>query len=201
LNNHLIIFIKNPQIGKVKTRIAQTLGNSVALDIYLRLLEMVHEQVLQTDVERHLFYSNFIDQSDTWSNTAFVKQVQKGSHLGERMKNAFKTVFEKNRHQKAKKVIIIGSDCPYLSSFLIMEAFEALKKTDFVIGPTFDGGYYLLGMNQFVPSVFEDVNWSTEYVIQKTLDNIVEQGCTFLLLPTLHDIDTEADWIRFTNSQ
>lgn len=201
MNNHLIVFIKNPQEGKVKTRIAQTLGDKAALDIYLRLLDIVHDVVFKTDVERHLFYSDFPDHDDLWSHTRFHKYVQTGADLGERMKSAFQTVFDRVPGHESKKLVIIGSDCPYLSSTLIGDAFISLDDADFVVGPTFDGGYYLLGMNLFTPSVFDGIHWSTEHVFEQTLDKIKSQGSTYRLLPTLHDIDTESDWIRYTENQ
>lgn len=201
MNNHLIVFIKNPELGKVKTRIARTLGERSALDIYLRLLDIAHDILVQTDAEKHIFYSDFLSEADQWSDNNFHRHVQTGAELGERMKNAFQTVFDRFPGHESKKLVIIGSDCPYLSSALIGDAFKFLDDADFVVGPTFDGGYYLLGMNLFTPSVFEKVNWSTEHVFEQTLENIKSQGSTFRLLPTLHDIDTEADWIRFINNQ
>jgi uncharacterized protein len=201
LDNHLIVFIKNPQEGKVKTRIAQTLGHHTALSIYLRLLDIVHEVVLMTEAERHIFYSDFLGEGDQWTNDTFHKHVQTGADLGERMKNAFKMVFDRVSGNESKKLVIIGSDCPYLSSSLIGDAFKSLDDADFVVGPTFDGGYYLLGMNIFTPSIFDDIDWSTEHVCDQTLEKINSRGSTFRLLPTLHDIDTEGDWIRYTENQ
>ena len=71
------------------------------------------------------------------------------------------------------------------------------KRQDFVVGPTYDGGYYLLGMKIFTPNIFDDIEWSTESVFDQTIDKIKNQGSTFQLLPTLHDIDTEDDWNRY----
>lgn len=113
------------------------------------------------------------------------------------MKNAFKSVFNAYSEQDTCKVVIIGSDCPYLTPSIMDDAFFCLEQADFVVGPTYDGGYYLLGMKIFTPNIFDDIEWSTESVFDQTIDKIKNQGSTFQLLPTLHDIDTEDDWNRY----
>jgi len=197
LDRHLIVFIKNPEEGKVKTRIAHTIGNADALNIYLTLIDIVHHVVINTDAVRHVFYSEFLNKNDRWSDTSFCKHVQTGHDLGERMKNAFKSVFNAYSEQDTCKVVIIGSDCPYLTPSIMDDAFFSLEQSDFVVGPTYDGGYYLLGMKIFTPNIFDDIEWSTESVFDQTIDKIKNQGSTFQLLPTLHDIDTEDDWNRY----
>jgi rSAM/selenodomain-associated transferase 1 len=197
LDRHLIVFIKNPEEGKVKTRIAHTIGNAGALNIYLTLIDIVHHVVINTDTVRHVFYSEFLNKNDRWSDTSFCKHVQTGHDLGERMKNAFKSVFNAYSEQDTCKVVIIGSDCPYLTPSIMDDAFFCLEQADFVVGPTYDGGYYLLGMKIFTPNIFDDIEWSTESVFDQTIDKIKNQGSTFQLLPTLHDIDTEDDWNRY----
>lgn len=197
MDRHLIVFIKNPEEGKVKTRIAHTIGNAGALNIYLTLIDIVHHVVINTDTVRHVFYSEFLNKNDRWSDTSFCKHVQTGHDLGERMKNAFKSVFNAYSEQDTCKVVIIGSDCPYLTPSIMDDAFFSLEQSDFVVGPTYDGGYYLLGMKIFTPNIFDDIEWSTECVFDQTIDKIKNQGSTFQLLPTLHDIDTEDDWNRY----
>ena len=197
MDRHLIVFIKNPEEGKVKTRIAHTIGNAGALNIYLTLIDIVHHVVINTDAVRHVFYSEFLNKNDRWSDTSFCKHVQTGHDLGERMKNAFKSVFNAYSEQDTCKVVIIGSDCPYLTPSIMDDAFFSLEQSDFVVGPTYDGGYYLLGMKIFTANIFDDIEWSTECVFDQTIDKIKNQGSTFQLLPTLHDIDTEDDWNRY----
>ncbi len=197
MDNHLIIFIKNPEEGKVKTRIAHTIGNAAALRIYLNLIDIVHDVVIKTDAVRHVFYSEFLNKSDRWSNAAFHKHIQMGDDLGERMKNAFESVFNSFSIHDPCKVIIIGSDCPYLKPSMIDDAYLFLDQSDFVLGPTYDGGYYLLGMKVFSPTIFDNIDWSTENVFDQTLFKIKYQGSMFQLLPTLYDIDTEKDWNRY----
>ena len=142
--------------------------------------------------KRLLFYSNFINQEDDWSESAFQKHLQKGVHLGERMQAAFQLAFEQH-----SKVIIIGSDCASLDTQLIESAFNQLDEHPFVIGPAKDGGYYLLGMNAFYPSLFENIAWSTETVLPSTIQRIQALNKSYALLPELSDIDFEEDWEKY----
>lgn len=191
LSKALIIFIKNIEKGKVKTRLASTVGDDKALQIYQALLNHTREVATKVSATRHLFYSNRIEE-DEWSKNDFEKYIQKGEDLGIRMANGFKKAFEKN-----DKVVIIGSDCASLTPQIVNQAFEKLEENDFVIGPAQDGGYYLLGMNKFMPSVFENIEWSTESVFEKTIQNIEYLNKKYDLLPTLSDIDYEEDWLKY----
>lgn len=186
----LIIFIKNARKGRVKTRLAATVGEDRALDIYRALLARTREVARAVDADRLLFYSDFTED-DEWSATDFEKHVQSGADLGARMANAFELAFKKH-----EKVVIIGSDCASLTPALVGQAFEALDTRDFVVGPAEDGGYYLLGMNRPMFFVFENMPWSTSDVLPRTLEKIEGAGKTFSLLPVLSDIDFEADWQR-----
>ena len=190
----LIIFIKNPKLGKVKTRLAVTVGDEKALSIYKKLLDFTQKLAISLPCERLLFYSDEIETNDNWSNIFFQKNKQHGNDLGERMKNAFqKTLLT------SKKAVIIGSDCAELTKEILENAFDALEKNDFVIGPAEDGGYYLIGMNYFEPSVFENINWSTEEVLPKTLEKIAHLERKVALLPTLSDTDNEEDWKKIAH--
>lgn len=191
--NTLIIFIKNPELGKVKTRIAATAGEERAFQIYLELLRHTREVTLSVDAQRLLFYSDFVDETDHWSSTDFQKLVQQGMDLGERMRQSFEVAFS----QGASKAVIIGSDCAVLTGGIVEAAFRNLDDYPFVIGPSTDGGYYLLGMNAYFPSVFENIEWSTETVLSDSLKKIVELGKNYFLLPELTDIDHEEDWEKY----
>lgn len=147
---------------------------------------------LSIEAERLLFYSDSVNYSDNWPNESFTKGQQPDGDLGTRMTKAFETAFHYNN-----KVVIIGSDCASLKKEIIDHAFKQLDKYDFVIGPTFDGGYYLLGMNNFLPQVFNDINWSTETVFEETTNIIKSLDRTFFQLPTLSDIDYEEDWEKY----
>jgi hypothetical protein len=194
LKKVLIIFIRNPVLGKVKTRIAGALGSEEALRIYQILVKKTREAVMGVRCERWLFYSDGVPESESeWPRPLFVEQRQSQGDLGKRMEEAFARVFQSG----AEKAVIVGSDCPELSSIIIEQAFEALDKVDFVFGPASDGGYYLLGMKWLEPSVFRDMAWSTERVLSQTLERVTELGNSFLLLPMLTDIDEASDWAAY----
>lgn len=191
-NKALIIFVKNPELGKVKTRIARTAGDEKALRIYLELMKHTRQIALESSVDLLLFYSQEINTKDDWSNEQFTKHLQVETDLGGRMKAAFQKAFEDH-----DKVVIIGSDCASLNAEIIKNAFTALEDNSFVIGPTFDGGYYLLGMKQFEPSVFDDIQWSTDEVFPKTIERIQTLNAAYHLAPQLSDIDFEEDWEKY----
>ena len=188
----MIIFVKNAEKGKVKTRLASTLGDERALEIYLALLGHTRKIAQEVDTNRLLFYSNTVNENDDWPIEDFDKLLQQGNDLGERITHAFQTAF-----QKYKKVVIIGSDCASLSNEIVQDAFDQLDQHAFVIGPAMDGGYYLLGMREFSPSLFQDIEWSTEKVLSSTIEKINALGETYTLLPELSDIDYEEDWEKF----
>lgn len=187
--NALIIFVKNPVKGKVKTRLAKKIGGENALIIYNYLLDHTRKISSELSVNRYLFYDQDINLADKWPNENFKKHLQKGEDLGQRMQNAFKTVFDQGHQQ----VLIIGSDCIELDLSIINEAFTSLVKNDFVIGPAKDGGYYLLGMNSPEPALFENKKWSTNTVAADTLKEIKQLNKTCSILPPLSDVDTIDD--------
>ena len=190
MKNVLIIFIRNPALGNVKTRLARTLGAAEALRIYHVLLEKTCAAASGAVAERQLYYSDTIPQMDEWSSDLFQKRLQSPGDLGARMEAAFHTAFLEGAH----KALIIGSDCPELSGAVLNTAFELLDSHDFVVGPVPDGGYYLLGMKALAPSIFHDIAWSTDTVRAHTVEKIVAMGKSFVLLPELTDIDEASDW-------
>jgi uncharacterized protein len=188
-DNLLIIFYRNPEKGKVKTRLAATLGDDRALLVYLELARQTRTVTVLLDFDKAVYYSNKIDESDLWTKKDYGKFLQRGSDLGERMRNAFEEGFARGY----KSICTIGTDCYELSSSEIREAFQYLKDHDVVIGPAADGGYYLLGMNKLHPQLFEKKQWSTKTVSDDTIKDIEAAGLTFLELITLRDVDTEED--------
>lgn len=187
--NHLIIFVKNAELGKVKTRLASTIGDENALRIYQVLLEHVFQITLPVNADKNIYYSDFIENIDQFNELIYNKHVQVGDDLGERMYNAIR----RSSGEWAEHIVLIGSDCFELNSGIIEEAFKALKSHDFVLGPAEDGGYYLIGMNNPEKSVFENKEWSTSDVLLDTLLDIKKLGKTHYLLPTLSDVDVEED--------
>ncbi|MCF8243792.1 MAG: TIGR04282 family arsenosugar biosynthesis glycosyltransferase [Saprospiraceae bacterium] len=192
----LIIFIRNPQLGKVKTRLAATMGDELALRIYTALLERIRQVTEPLPVSKYLFYSDFIEENDEWLPAHFTKKLQhngdpekSGQALGERMSKAFDEILR--QHQRA---VIVGSDVPGITPAILHDAFEKLATHDFTIGGTDDGGYYLLGMNAHEPAVFQGIEWSTAAVFSQTMEVIGRLGKTCHQLPVLPDIDYEEDW-------
>ena len=174
-------------LGKVKTRLAKSIGDQKALKVYKDLLVKCRNECLKLKVNRHLFYSEQIED-DEWDVKEFLKHVQAEGDLGMKMSSAFKNIF-----QKPGKVVVIGSDCFDLNFSMIEEAFAKLDSKDVVIGPANDGGYYLLGTNKYYPQLFENIAWSTELVLEQTIQKAKFQNLSVSLLKELIDLDTLED--------
>jgi rSAM/selenodomain-associated transferase 1 len=185
----LIIFYRNPKLGKVKTRLAASVGNQRALDIYRKLSAHTKSITETLSVDKIVFYSDSIDLMDIWPNATFLKAFQEGDDLGEKMKNAFVAGFETGY----TSICIIGTDCFQLTPDIIAEAFQVLQSTDVVLGPASDGGYYLLGMNKPHTELFENKNWSSESVLQDTIRDLEALKLSHVTLEELDDVDTEDD--------
>lgn len=189
----LIIFIKNPEHGKVKTRLARTLGDDRALEVYHTLLRNTRQVALAVDAARLLFYGQFIDETDDWPAAAFEKHRQSAGDLGERMHRAFVFALEEQGFDQA---VLIGSDIAALTPEILAEAFRRLDDHAFVLGPARDGGYYLIGMKRPAPALFREMAWSTAGVCDETIRRMEALGQRPYLLPTLSDVDNEEDWLR-----
>ena len=185
----VIIFIKNPIEGKVKTRLAATVGDAKALKIYLQLIAHTLNEVEITDADKYIYFSESVADEIGSNKLPYYKRVQQGKDLGERMLNAFAAVFAKGY----KKVIIIGTDCPAIDSNLLEMAFEKLDETHIVFGPATDGGYYLAGMTKLETGLFFNIPWSTDTVLKESQSICRRQNKTFSLLKELSDVDVEAD--------
>ena len=182
----LILLIKNPIIGKVKTRLAKDVGNSLALKVYQKLYDYTLRLVKDTGIDVHIYFSEFIPET-TFSNHIRCFTQQEGD-LGERMLSTFKTGFTSH-----SSCLIIGSDCFDLTIDLIKEAVLSLQQSDVVIGPAKDGGYYLLGMNKLISDVFQNQPWSQENLLQSTLQTLKKSSANVFLLEELNDIDELTD--------
>ena len=187
--NLLMIFIKNPVAGEVKTRLGASIGSTNALQVYKKLLSHTREIAVQVKCDREIWYSSMIDRRDSWNSDLFEKKLQQGRNLGVRMSRAFQQAFEAGY----EKAVIIGSDCPELEPQHIEDAFDALRSEDAVIGPSEDGGYYLLGMKKYTPEIFSDIEWSTSSVFEETKRHFEQLGLTCKTLEVLNDIDTIED--------
>ena len=187
--NLLLIFTRNPELGKAKTRLAKTVGDETALEIYRFLLKKTRDISSKISSDKAVYYSVRIRENDIWDENIYQKHQQVGEDLGVRMKNAFQNGFEANY----EKVIIIGSDLYDLTSENIENAFEELDNNDVVIGPALDGGYYLLGMKSLHPNVFENKEWGIETVRKDTLQDLIDKKVK--LLEIKNDIDVYEDII------
>lgn len=188
-SNALIVFVKNAVEGKVKTRLAASIGSRKALQTYLYLCYHTRDVIRLLHADKYIFYSDAIVENDMWAEHASYKRLQQGANLGDRMEAAFAHVLAKGY----RKVCIIGTDCRDLHVEIIQSAFIMLDACDVVVGPAADGGYYLLGLKQMHAELFADKDWSTSMVFDQTLQAIRELSLHFNLLPELHDVDRYED--------
>jgi hypothetical protein len=192
MNKAIILFVRHPELGKVKTRLAREIGDDGALLIYKQLLQHTHDITCDLPYKKFVFYTDTVISTDIWEQEKYVKQAQTGNDLGERMRNAFVAVFESGY----KEVVIIGSDCPGISAQIIDTAFERLNSFSVAIGPAADGGYYLLGLTYIIDELFKNKKWSTDAVLEDTLNDLSKKQIPFSLLPVLQDIDTKEDLVQ-----
>lgn len=183
----LLIFTRNPELGKCKTRLAATVGDEAALDIYIFLLKHTVSITENLNVAKQVHYSNKVHHNDLWNDAQFEKRQQYGTDLGQRMEHAFEEGFKEGYEQ----IIIIGSDLYDVSQEDLESAFNQLDNHDFVIGPAEDGGYYLLGMKRLLPELFQNKNWGTSSVLIDTLTNLENESLQ--LLPQKNDVDYYED--------
>lgn len=183
----LLIFTRNPELGKCKTRLAATLGDETALDIYKFLLEHTVNITKNLAADKEIWYSEEIWEDDMWPSSLYHKRLQKGASLGNRMANAFQEGFEHGY----ERIIIIGSDLYDLNTEDLSNAFNRLKQHDYVIGPAEDGGYYLLGMTKFTPELFQNKNWGSDSVLTDTLNDLMNKD--YVRLDLRNDIDVFDD--------
>lgn len=183
----LLIFTRNPELGKVKTRLAKTVGDESALNIYEFLIQHTIEATKDLKVDKYVFYSEEIHKNDAWDSEIFKKKLQDGSDLGERMHNAFVEIF----NMGYAKTIIIGCDMFDWQKEDLEVAFDSLKNCDFVIGPATDGGYYLLGMKAPKEILFLNKEWGSASVLERTLKDLEDEN--YFLLKDRNDIDYYED--------
>lgn len=188
----LLLFVRNPEPGRVKTRLAAGIGDERALAVYRHLMAHVRDVALAVDADRFVFYSDYVERGDAFDDGAFRKYVQCSGDLGARMEFAFSIPFKMGGY---KRVQIVGSDLPGLTPELVERGFEALATHDATLGPAADGGYWLLGMTRWQRALFRDKAWSTATVLEETKAQIEADGGRVFLLPELRDVDTEEDWI------
>lgn len=192
-NRAVIIFLRAPEKGRVKTRLTRRFDKGFVLDLYKAfVLDTIEAATGTADI--HLFFWP-VEKEDLirrWLGEKYSFTAQSGSTLGEKMANAFRQIFEKGYHQ----AILIGTDIPQLDAALINAAFEKLKSNDVMLGPSEDSGYYLIGFNRnsYETGVFEDIDWSTPKVLDQTLERLHRMNKKTGRIDTLNDIDTPRDF-------
>lgn len=185
-SNLLIMFVRNSISRKVKTRLAEELGDDSALDIYIRMLEHLQRTTIDLPFDKAVYYSDFIETSDIFDSGHYDKFLQSGENRGERMHNAFSHAFDAGY----KRVVMVCSDCFEISRSHIIDAFESLRDTDTVLGPSTDGNYYLIGMRKFLPLLFINKVWDGENIFLDTMLDLRKNNISFRLLETLSDMET-----------
>lgn len=194
----LIIFLKAPRVGFVKTRLAKTLGARAATEAYRQLVENLLEALASLEnVQLRFSPDDAAEEITSWRQPSWEIAPQGAGDLGQRLINAFQSAFDSG----AQHVVIIGSDCPAITLRDIQEAWGALPAQDLVLGPARDGGYWLIALRSPQPQLFRDMGWSTETVLTETLRRARASGLTVHLLRELSDVDTDADWKEFLTSQ
>jgi len=192
--NLVIMFVKEPKLGFVKTRLAKSTGDEFALVLYQFF---VHDLLYTLQGGTNDFKLCGYPKLDI-INEKFGKYdnfLQGEGDLGVKMQKAFEQMFDKGY----EKIILIGSDTPHITNAAFNEAFEKLEQNDIILGPSADGGYYLIGFNKktFVKDVFEDITWSSPQVLEQTLQKLHTKEVYFT--QELNDIDTIEDLEDFYN--
>jgi rSAM/selenodomain-associated transferase 1 len=191
---HLLVFAREPELGRVKTRLAAGIGAEAALAVYRELLALTAAAVAAAQVPATVWLAEAPAGADPtqprpeWPGLPWREQPAAGA-LGVRMAQAFEAAFAAG----AGRVVVIGTDCPGLSAALLRQAFDELLTHELVVGPADDGGYYLLGMNKLEADLFLNKAWSTATVLPDTLADAARLGLRVARLPILHDVDSAQD--------
>ncbi|WP_179333557.1 TIGR04282 family arsenosugar biosynthesis glycosyltransferase [Winogradskyella costae] len=184
----VIVFVKNIKLGTVKTRLAKTIGDFGAFEVYTELVKITEKATERLDIDKRIYFSNAIVDHQ-WEGE--LKAVQHGADLGERMLNAFKEGFEAGY----EKIVLVGSDLPDIDVAHIKNGLNALTINEVVFGPAEDGGYYLVGMSKLNAEIFINKPWSQPNLLQLTLQELQSNQISVSTLETLNDIDTYEDLI------
>jgi uncharacterized protein len=191
--SHILFFIKAPVRGTVKTRLAEALGDDVALELYKNFILDGLETVKQSGYPFSIciYPPEAGKEVAFWLGGSYRYLPQRGDDLGERMENAFIHCFREG----CERAILIGSDLPDLTAAVLREAISSLAQCDAVLGPASDGGYYLIGFNKhsFSPRIFHGISWGGKTVFQDTLEMLRSSAHAVYLTPRWNDVDTMDD--------
>lgn len=199
LADALLVFLRQPRPGAVKSRLIPALGEEFAAELYRALAEEGYRRTTprEGEYQRLFFYTpeQAREEMEEWfPGEAFV--LQEGSDLGARMAAAFEAAFRRG----VRRAAIAGSDAPWVSREIVLDALASLQGHDLVLGPARDGGYYLVALDRPRPMLFEGMAWGTPSVLAATAERAGALGLTVRMLETLPDIDTledvRAEWHR-----
>lgn len=195
----LIIFLKSPRPGFVKTRLAGRLGTKLACEAYRNLAAGLLKRLkAYPNVELRISPDDAAASHSDWLlRDCWRFQGQGGGDLGRRLTRAFEESFAEGR----RKVMAIGSDCPYVETSHLRDGFERLISASVVLGPALDGGYWLIGMNRYLPSLFEGISWGGDEVLEQTLQRTAALGVRAAMLETLEDVDDWESWRRYLKTK
>lgn len=189
----ILLFVKSPIEGQVKTRLAARLGHETARRLYESFVLDTLEIVNALDIHVRICFlpADAENEFKQWLGTEYEYFPQAGRDLGQRMRNAFSEAFDDGLNE----VVVIGSDIPDLPAEYLEQAFTALGDSDVVLGPSSDGGYYLIGFSRdsFIPEAFDNISWSTADVLEQTKEILNRQVRRTHMLPQWNDIDTAED--------
>jgi len=195
------VFAKFPEPGRAKTRLIPALGPQGAAALHAKMvnhtLDRVGELRRLRDPEVRVWVAGAqVEAFASRFETEFTCEPQIDGDLGHKMLGAFSRML-----RRADAAVIVGTDCPDISSGLLNTAFDALRQVDVVLGPADDGGYYLIGLTRPVPSLFEDMEWSTASVLEQTIQRAEALGLSARLLPKLSDVDHPEDIVQWDRVQ
>lgn len=193
----VLLFVRAPELGRVKTRLEKELDEVTILDLYRCFVEDIIKTLTTGGCDITVYFAPSHKESAVreWLGPTIHIQAQTGRSLGEKMSNAFSDVFATG----VGRAVLIGSDFPDLDIGIIREAFTVLENKDIAIGPAEDGGYYLMGFQKevFDGDVFTGIDWGTEHVYQQTMQRIKDAGLSSHVLPIWQDIDVYEDLVCF----
>jgi rSAM/selenodomain-associated transferase 1 len=193
-SNHLIIFVKAPRRGTVKTRLARAVGEEAACVAYKKLVEELVERLASIPtVELRFTPDDAVTEIRQWGRDNWHLRPQGEGDLGQRLERAFADAFANG----AEYVAAVGSDCPAITPDDIQSAWTVLEANDVVLGPAKDGGYWLIGLREPRPALFQTIDWSTDQVLKQTMRRAQARNLKVELLRELSDVDTESDWMEF----
>jgi uncharacterized protein len=195
--NCLIIFTRYPEPGKTKTRLIPALGGDGSAQLHRRMAEHTVKQVRSLSCAIEVWYVGGSEElMQDWLGKDLWYREQPAGDLGDRMCGAFRSAFE----QGYQSVMIVGTDCPGLTTDFMAQGFASLRNQVVTIGPAIDGGYYLIGLQRLVPELFQEINWSTATVFSETLAIVDKLQLSTYLLPSLYDIDLPDD-LQYLDSE